>query len=203
METILQIKNRYWLFLILPALMFSTRYILYFWLRAPMLKEEDITNNVTFSSFMVYNCMLGIGIMLLYVFMFFVLLKGISYLWADLDNRKLLKIILIAYCAFFVPDIVRVIYFSFFHADFALGEMKDFNRVFYLEQESNTFELGDDVFRIILSSISYFDLIFFVVVFLLSDYVFDTISTRSLAIISFLMAIVYFSITIAMTLMMV
>jgi hypothetical protein len=203
MDGLLSIKNRYWLFIILPILLFVTRYYLYFVLRAPALENEGIENVVTFQSFLIYNYLLGAGLMFLFLFTFFLLSKGIVYLWHDLDNKKLLKIILISYCVFFIPDIASSIYFTIFHPEFRVGELKEFRRNFYLESEMNPYELGDDVLKIILSSVGFMDFAFFLSIVVLFHLLFEEISTKQISSIAFILAIIYFSFKVALPLLMI
>lgn len=192
MDRLLAIKNRYWV-MILPLMLFLTRYYLYFVLREPILDKEGLESEITFQSFLVFNFFLGVFVMFFFLFSFFLLMKGVTYLWQDIDSKKLLKALLISYCLFFIPNIAQIIYFTFFDTNFQLADLKEFNRFFYLERESNPFELGSDVFKIILSTVNVTDFIFFISIYVLLHLLFEELKTNSIIAIVFILAIVYFS----------
>lgn len=202
MDALLSLKNRYWILIILPVLFFLPRYYIYFVLRAPVLADEGIEDTITFKSFFIYNYTLGIVIMFLFLFVFFLMLKGISFLWSDMDNKKLLKTLVVSYCVFFIPDTAVAINFTIFQSEYKVSELKEFRRGFFLERETNPFELDGDTWRTILVSVSYMDLVFFVVIAIILHLLFEYLSPGTILTITLILAAIYFSFKVALPLLM-
>lgn len=200
MSWIFAIKNRYFILIILPLLLFSTRYYLYFVLRIPVLEREGIESNMTFQSFLLYNYFLGLLLMFIFLLFYFLILKGITFLWGDYSNKKILKILLVSYCLYFIPDLIRIFYFSLFHTNFQLEELRSFSRLFYLEPEFNISELGENVGKIIMSRINSMDFVFFLSVFTGFHYLFENISVKIITSFTFILAIIHFGLKISFTL---
>lgn len=201
MDAVLSLKNRYWVLIILPVLLFLPRYYIYFVLRAPILEDEGIEDTITFQSFFIYNYILGVIIMFLFLFVFFLLLKGTSFLWSDMDNKKLLKTLLVSYCVFFIPDIATSINFTIFQAQYRIGEIKEFRRGFFLERETNVYELDGNTWRTILASIGYMDLAFFALIAIILHLLFDDLSPGTILTITLILAAIFFSFKVALPLL--
>ena len=192
MEALTNLKNRYWL-LILPALLFLTRYHYHFGLRIPALEDAGREQPMTFQSFVVYNYLLGVVIMFLFLFFNFLLLKGIAYLWQNLESKKLLKAILISYCVFFIPGIISSLYFTLFNADFQSFELGAFNRAFYLRTENGTDDYFEgNVTNTILSSVSLMEFAYFAVMVVALQFLFENLSMKKIVPIVLILACVHF-----------
>lgn len=193
MDRILSIKNRYWMAVILPLILFLVRYYLYFQLREPAVQKEGLNNVITFKSFFVYNYLLGVAIMFVFLLLFFLLLKGISFLWQDFDNRKLLKIVLVSYLAFFIPEITQDLYFTFVQPDFSVAELHAFSKGFHLDQLLLSDETANETLRLILRNLDITDFIFFFCAFLLFRFHFPDLPSNTAAAVTSTFAIVYLS----------
>lgn len=201
MDALLSLKNRYWILIILPVLLFLPRYYIYFVLRAPVLADEGIDDFITFKSFLIYNYCLGVIIMFLFLFVYFLLLKGTSFLWRDMDNKKLLKTLSVSYCVFFIPDVATSINFTIFQTQYRIVEIKEFRRGFFLEKEANVYELDGNTWRTIFASIGYMDLAFFVVIAIVLHLLFDDLSPGTILTITLILAAIYFSFKVALPLL--
>ena len=192
MEALTNLKNRYWL-LILPALLFLTRYHYYFGLKIPALERAGREHSMTFQTFLVYNYLLGVILMFLFLFFNFLLLKGIAYLWQNLESKKLLKAILISYCVFFIPGIISSLYFTLFNADFQSSELVAFNRAFYLKAETGMEDLFDsNVTNTILSSVSLMEFAYFAVMVVALQFLFEDLSMKKIVVMVLILACVHF-----------
>ncbi len=192
MEALTNLKNRYWL-LILPALLFLTRYHYHFGLRIPALERAGREHPMTFQSFVVFNYLLGVILMFLFLFFNFLLLKGISYLWQNLESKKLLKAILISYCVFFIPGIISSLYFTLFNIDFQSSELGAFNRAFYLKAETGMEDLFDsNVTNTILSSVSLMEFAYFAVMVVALQFLFEDLSMKKIIPIVLILTCVHF-----------
>ena len=192
MEALTNIKNRYWL-LILPVLLFLTRYHFHFWLRIPAMDRAGQEHSITFQSFLVYNYLLGVILMFLFLFFNFLLLKGISYLWQNLESKKLLKAILISYCVFFIPGIISRLYFTLFNADFQSGELGAFDRAFYLKAETDMDDpFASNAMDSILLSVSLMEFAYFAVMVVALQFLFEDLSMKKIVPIVLILACVHF-----------
>lgn len=192
MEALTNLKNRYWL-LILPALLFLTRYHFHFGLKLPALERAGREHSMTFQSFLVFNYLLGVIFMFLFLFFNFLLLKGIAYLWQNLEGKKLLKAILISYCVFFIPGIISSLYFTLFNADFQSSELSAFNRAFYLKAETGMEDLFDsNVTNTILSSVSLMEFAYFAVMVVVLQFLFEDLSMKKIIPIVLILACIHF-----------
>lgn len=192
MEALTNIKNRYWL-LILPALLFLTRYHFFFWLKLPAMDRAGQEHSITFQSFLVFNYLLGVILMGLFLFFNFLLLKGIAYLWQNLESKKLLKAILISYCVFFIPGIISSLYFTLFNADFQSGELGAFNRAFYLKAETGSEDpFASNVMDSIMSSVSLMEFAYFAVMVVALQFLFEDLSMKKIVPIVLILACIHF-----------
>lgn len=202
MEVLTNLKNRYWL-LILPVLLFLTRYHFYFGLRIPALERAGREHPMTFQSFLVFNYLLGVILMFLFLFFNFLLLKGIAYLWQNLESKKLLKAILISYCVFFIPGIISSLYFTLINADFQSSELGAFDRAFYLKAETGMEDLFDsNVTNTILSSVSLMEFAYFAVMVVALQFLFEDLSMKKIVPIVLILACVHFGSKMIIPLMM-
>jgi len=193
MAALIAIKNRYWL-LILLVLLFVTRYYFNFMLKAPAMENAGRDYGITFWSFLVYNYLFGLILMLVFLMSNFLLLKGIAYLWQDLDSKKLLKSILISYCAFFIPSIISSLYFTLFNTDFHVSELGAFNRAFYLRAEYGLANYGEgSTLKSILSSINLMEFAYFAVIMVSLYFLFEEeLSMKKIVPMVILVACVHF-----------
>lgn len=202
MKGLFAIKTRYWLFLILPLLLFLTRYYGFFQLRARVYERDGIEFQGDFQTFFIFNYLLAVFIMFLFLLVFFFLFKGITYLWQEIDSKKIIKILAISYCVFFIPDIVKCIYFTFFNPDFQRGELKVFREAFYLGEEPDPFGESGTVFETILGSVHLMDFAFFIAVFVCLYQHFEDLAVSSITAIVVILAVFYFGFKLAIPLLM-
>ena len=192
METLTSLKNRYWL-LILPVLLFLTRYHYHFGLKISALENAGREPSRTFQSFLVYNYLLGVILMFLFLFFNFLLLKGISYLWQNLESKKLLKAILISYCVFFIPGIISSLYFTLINADFQSSELNAFDRAFYLKAETSMDDpFASNAMDSILLSVSLMEFAYFAVMVVALQFLFEDLSIKKIIPIVLILACVHF-----------
>lgn len=193
MEVLIRIKNRYWL-LILIVLLFLSRYYFEFVLKIANLEERGQDHNITFQTFFIYNYLLGLTGMLLFLFFNFLLLKGIAYMWQNLESKKIFKAILVSYGVFFIPNIISFLYFNLLNTNFHFSEIKTFRRAFYLRAETG----GEDLFESnamnsILSSVSLMEFAYFAVMIVVLQLLFEELSMKKIVPMVLILAAVHFA----------
>jgi hypothetical protein len=182
--------NNYWLLFLLCLCLFASRFYQYASSRLQS-EDENLRQSFNFGTFLVYNYFLALILMLLFIGGFFLVFKALAYFWKGVQNGQLMQVLLLSYLVFFVPTVLKSIYFSVFKPQASSSERRAFSRMFYLEQESNFFELSDLWLRM-LSGISYIDFVFFIVLFLLCSQRFETVRTSTLVFSILALALVYF-----------
>lgn len=202
MKGLFAIKNRYWLFLILPLWLFLTRYFGHFQIRAKSLEREGIDNQGDFPAFFIYNYLPALVILFLFLVVFFFLFKGITYLWQEIDSKKILKMLAISYCVFFIPDTVKSIYFNFFNPDFQKGELKVFREAFYLGEQPDPFGESGTTLETILGSVHLMDFAFFIALFVCFYQFFEDLAVSTITAMVIILAVFYFGFKLAIPLMM-
>jgi hypothetical protein len=202
MKGLFAIKTRYWLFLILPLWLFLTRYFGHFQIRARALEQEGIERPGDFQAFFIYNYLLAVLIMFLFLSVFFLLFKGITYLWQEIDSKKILKMVAISYCVFFIPDTVKSIYFNFFNPDFQRGEVKAFREAFYLGKQPDPFGESLTTLETILGSVHLMDFAFFIVLFVCFYHLFEDLAVSTITAMVVILAVFYFGFKLVIPLMM-
>ena len=131
--------------------------------------------------------------MFLFLFFNFLLLKGIAYLWQNLESKKLLKAILISYCVFFIPGIISSLYFTLFNADFQSGELGAFDRAFYLKAETSMDDpFASNTMDSILLSVSLMEFAYFAVMVVALQFLFEDLSMKKIVPIVLILACVHF-----------
>lgn len=194
METLTAIKNRYWL-LILPALLFLTSYYSMFILRLPAAENAGQERHITFSSFLIYNYLLHVVLMFLFLFFNFLLLKGITYMWQDLNSKKVFKAISISYLVFFIPSIISSLYFTLFDTDFHPSEVNEFGRAFYLRTANGIGEqqLESNVMNSFLSSVNLMEFAYFAVMIVVLQLLFEELPMKKIVPMVLILACVHFA----------
>ena len=202
MKGLFAIKNRYWLFLILPLLLFLTRYFGFFQLKAKSLERDGVEHPADFQAFFIYNYLLAVFIMFLFLLVFFFLFKGLTYLWQEIDSKKILKMLAISYCVFIIPDIVKAIYFTFFNPEFQKGELNLFREAFYLGEQPDPFGESSTALETIFGSVHLMDFAFFIAVFVCFYQLFEDLAVSTITAMVVSLAVFYFGFKLLIPLMM-
>lgn len=202
MKGLFAIKTRYWLFLILPLWLFLTRYFGHFQIRVKSLERDGIETQGDFPIFFIYNYLLALVILFLFLLVFFFLFKGLTYLWQEIDSKKILKMLSISYCVFFIPDTVISIYFNFFNPDYQKGAVKVFREAFYLGEQRDPFDESRTVLETILGAVHLMDFAFFIVLFACFYQLFEDLAVSTITAMVVILAVFYFGFKLAIPLMM-
>lgn len=200
MENYTKLKNRY-LVLIIIILLFTTRYYLYFFLRKPVVTRAGYQDIITFKSFFIFNYLLGLLIAGIFCLFFFLLFKGTIMILTKTSSKIVLNVILSSYLVYFIPEIVRIAYFTFWKTDYEIRDLYQFANYFYLHEGADFNEENLTVVNYVLSGINTFDLVFFLAIYIGMIIQLKDLNQKLVGSIVIGIAVSYFSLKISIALM--